>query len=143
MSLNIRNWCTPAYFYFIISIIAILIMSIQNYGNTNVYCLGDYSCGVTSTFLIFVIKILYVLFWTWILNLIARVDMNQFHGSCSFFHMWLCLSRLLTFSLCKGNLRFPFDSLTSLLLFIYKIKYFLYYFITMICNVIFSQCIIK
>ena len=72
MSLNIRNWCTPAYFYFIISIIAILIMSIQNYGNTNVYCLGDYSCGVTSTFLIFVIKILYVLFWTWILNLICK-----------------------------------------------------------------------
>ena len=72
MSLNIRNWCTPAYFYFIISIIAILIMSIQNYGNTNVYCLGDYSCGVTSTFLIFVIKVLYVLFWTWILNLICK-----------------------------------------------------------------------
>ena len=72
MSLNIRNWCTPAYFYFIISTIAILIMSIQNYGNTNVYCLGDYSCGVTSTFLIFVIKVLYVLFWTWILNLICK-----------------------------------------------------------------------
>ena len=72
MSLNIRNWCTPAYFYFIISTIAILLMSIQNYGNTNVYCLGDYSCGVTSTFLIFVIKVLYVLFWTWILNLICK-----------------------------------------------------------------------
>ena len=72
MSLNIRNWCTPAYVYFIISTIAILIMSIQNYGNTNVYCLGDYSCGVTSTFLIFVIKVLYVLFWTWILNLICK-----------------------------------------------------------------------
>ncbi len=72
MSLNIRNWCTPAYFYFIISTIAILIMSIQNYGNTNIYCLGDYSCGVTSTFLIFVIKVLYVLFWTWILNLICK-----------------------------------------------------------------------
>lgn len=72
MSLNIRNWCTPAYFYFIISIIAIFIMSIQNYGNTNVYCLGDYTCGVTSTFLIFVIKVLYILFWTWILNLLCK-----------------------------------------------------------------------
>ncbi len=72
MSLNIRNWCTPAYFYFIISIIAIFIMSIQNYGNTNIYCLGDYTCGVTSTFLIFVIKVLYILFWTWILNLLCK-----------------------------------------------------------------------
>jgi hypothetical protein len=72
MSLNIRNWCTPAYFYFIISVVAILIMTIQNYGNTNVYCLGDYTCGVTSTFLIFVVKVLYVLFWTWILNLLCK-----------------------------------------------------------------------
>lgn len=58
MSLNIRKWCTPAYFYFIVSTVAILIMSFQNYGNTNIYCLGDYTCGVTSTFLVFVFKIL-------------------------------------------------------------------------------------
>ena len=47
-------------------------MVIQNFGNTNVYCLGDYTCGVTSTFLIFIIKMLYVLFWTWILNLLCK-----------------------------------------------------------------------
>ena len=70
--MSIRNWCTPAYFYFIISIFAIIIMTIQNFGNTNVYCLGDYSCGVTSTFLIFIIKMLYVLFWTWVLNLLCK-----------------------------------------------------------------------
>ena len=72
MSLNLRKWCTPAYFYFCVSMIAIIIMSIQNYGNTNVYCLGDYTCGVTSTFLVFVIKIIYVLFWTWVLNLLCK-----------------------------------------------------------------------
>ena len=72
MSLNIRKWCTPAYFYFIVSMIAIIIMSIQNYGNTDLYCLGDYTCGVTSTFLVFVIKIMYVLFWTWVLNLLCK-----------------------------------------------------------------------
>ena len=70
--MSFRNWCTPAYFYFIISIFAIIIMTIQNFGNTNVYCLGDYTCGVTSTFLIFIIKILYVLFWTWVLNLLCK-----------------------------------------------------------------------
>lgn len=70
--MSFRNWCTPAYFYFIISIFAIIIMTIQNFGNTNVYCLGDYTCGVTSTFLIFIIKMLYVLFWTWILNLLCK-----------------------------------------------------------------------
>jgi hypothetical protein len=68
----IKNLCTPAYFYFIISSIALIIMIIQNYGNTNLYCLGDYSCQVTSTFVIFAIKVIYVLFWTWILNLICK-----------------------------------------------------------------------
>lgn len=71
MSLNFRNWCTPAYFYFVISMIAIVIMMLQNFGNTNVYCLGDYSCDVTNKYMIFVIKVAYVLFWTWILNLIC------------------------------------------------------------------------
>ena len=98
MSLNIRNWCTPAYFYFIISVIAILIMSVQNYGNTNVYCLGDYTCGVTSTFLVFVIKILYVLFWTWILNLMCNAGASSiawFLVLIPFILMFLLLSMVM------------------------------------------------
>jgi hypothetical protein len=70
--MNFREWCTPAYFYFIISIFAIVIMIFQNGGNTDMYCLGDYSCQVTSTYVIFLVKILYVLFWTWILNLLCK-----------------------------------------------------------------------
>jgi hypothetical protein len=69
---GLKNLCTPSYIYLVISMIAIIIMAIQNYGNINVYCLGAYSCVVSSTLLIFLIKIIYVLFWTWILNLICR-----------------------------------------------------------------------
>lgn len=69
---GLRNLCTPAYVYLVISVLAIIIMIIQNYGNVNTYCVGSYSCSVTSTVLIFIIKVLYVLFWTWILNLICR-----------------------------------------------------------------------
>ena len=47
-------------------------MAFQNIGNENTYCLGIYSCDVYNTTLIFIIKIIYVLFWTWILNLICR-----------------------------------------------------------------------
>jgi hypothetical protein len=70
--IGLRNLCTPSYVYLVISTIALIIMLFQNFGNANMYCLGSYTCNVSSTTLIFLIKILYVLFWTWILNLICR-----------------------------------------------------------------------
>ena len=72
MSFSINNLCDPAYFYFIISMFSIIVMAYQNYGNTNVYCLGDYSCKVSSTYMMFAIKLMVVLLWTWILNLICK-----------------------------------------------------------------------
>jgi len=71
---GLKNLCSPARIYLVISLIAIFIMAAQNIynGSTNVYCLGSYSCNVSNTILIFVIKFIYVLFWTWILNLICR-----------------------------------------------------------------------
>jgi hypothetical protein len=69
---GLRNLCTPSYLYLIISIVMLVVMAIQNMGSVNVYCLGSYSCDVSSVYLIFMIKIIYVLFWTWILNLMCR-----------------------------------------------------------------------
>jgi hypothetical protein len=69
---GLKNLCTPAYVYLVISIIALVIMGLQNTGNVNTYCLGSYSCDVTSVTLIFLVKFAYVLLWTWILNLICR-----------------------------------------------------------------------
>jgi len=68
---GLKNLCTPAYLYFIISVIFLIVVYIQNYNNYNVYCLGSYSCDVTNVWLIFTLKIIYILFWTWILNLIC------------------------------------------------------------------------
>jgi hypothetical protein len=64
--------CTPAYVYLVVSAIAMVVMIYQNYGNLTTYCIGSYTCTVSSTIMIFVIKALYVLFWTWILNLVCR-----------------------------------------------------------------------
>ena len=69
---GLKNLCTPAYVYLVISVIAIIVLIIQNVGNVDVYCLGTYNCSVTSTPLIFLIKIIYVIFWTWILNLMCN-----------------------------------------------------------------------
>jgi len=51
----------------------VLIFSIiQNFKNVNKYCLGSFTCEVPSTIMIFVIKIAYILFWVWILNLMCK-----------------------------------------------------------------------
>jgi hypothetical protein len=68
---GLKNLCTPAYVYFAISVIFLIVVYTQNYYNQNVYCLGSYSCDVTNVWLIFAMKIIYILFWTWILNLIC------------------------------------------------------------------------
>ncbi len=69
---SINELCTPAYIYFIISTIGIVLMAIQNLGNSTRYCLGSFACEVPSTIMVFVVKILYVLFWSWLLNLMCK-----------------------------------------------------------------------
>ena len=69
---GLKNLCTPSYVYFVISIVALVIVAIQNAENVNVYCLGSFSCNVTDTSLIFLMKFIYILFWTWVLNLICN-----------------------------------------------------------------------
>jgi hypothetical protein len=69
---GITKLCPPALLYLVVSLIAIVLIAIQNYGNSNIFCVGHLSCNVSSTVLIMVLQLLYVLFWTWVLNLICR-----------------------------------------------------------------------
>jgi len=74
---SIKDLCTPAALYFVLSFISLAIMAIQNYGNTDVYCVGQYECNVTSTIFIFILKAIYVLFWTWVLDLICKAGYTK------------------------------------------------------------------
>ena len=69
---KLSQLCTPSYIYFIISVLAITISVIQNIGNNKKYTLGSFSCRVPSCIAIFIIKVIYILFWTWILNLMCK-----------------------------------------------------------------------
>jgi hypothetical protein len=69
---GLTNLCAPSKVYLVISVIALIVMLIQNFGMLNPYCLGNYSCQVSATTMIFVVKIIFILFWTWVLNLICR-----------------------------------------------------------------------
>jgi hypothetical protein len=69
---GLRNLCTPSYVYLVISMILLGVMYFQNRNNVAVYCLGEYECDVTNVTAIFLVKFIYILFWTWILNLICK-----------------------------------------------------------------------
>ena len=69
---SIKELCSPAALYFIISILSLIMIVFQNLGNSNSYHVGNFSFSVPSTVLIFIVKLIYILFWTWILNLICK-----------------------------------------------------------------------
>lgn len=69
---SVKELCPPAMVYFVLSIFAIIIMIFQNLGNRNKFQIGNMSCYVTNTTLLFFVKIIYILFWTYILNLICK-----------------------------------------------------------------------
>lgn len=72
MAIGLRKLCTPAMVYLAISVVAIFVMFLQNIGNREVYCVGKHQCHSTFSLpFIFLIKIVYVMFWTWILNIIC------------------------------------------------------------------------
>jgi hypothetical protein len=69
---SLKELCSPSLLYFVISIIALLIVLIQNLGNVNSYHVGSFSCRVPNTAAVFIVKLIYILFWTYILNLICK-----------------------------------------------------------------------
>ena len=69
---SLKDLCTPASLYFIISIIGLVIVMLQNLSNSNSYNVGNFSCRVPNTFLVFVVKFIYIVFWTYVLNLICK-----------------------------------------------------------------------
>ncbi len=78
---KLNQLCTPAFVYFVLSVVGIIVTIFQNMGNTNKYCLGTLTCNVPSTIIIFVMKIICILFWTWVLNLMC----NDGHKNIAWF----------------------------------------------------------
>jgi hypothetical protein len=69
---RLKDLCTPAFLYFVLSMIGLIVVVFQNIGNNNTYSLGSFSARVPNTTMVFIAKFIYILFWTWILNLICK-----------------------------------------------------------------------
>ena len=64
--------CQPAKFYLVLSVFAFLISLFQNLGNGTVYCLGSLGCSPENSIYIYIFQIVYIAFWTWVLNIICK-----------------------------------------------------------------------
>ena len=64
MVIGLKNICNPAMVYLVLSVFALLIMASQNFYGDSIYCLGSYNCNVSSVSLIFLVKFIYIIFWT-------------------------------------------------------------------------------
>ena len=64
--------CNPAQFYLVISLVALLLIALQNLRTPGRLCLGSYSCsnGHVTEFLLG--NAVYIVFCTWILDLICK-----------------------------------------------------------------------
>ena len=69
---SLKDLCSPAMIYFVISITTLALVLLQNLGNSSSYNIGSFSCRVPNTAMVFIVKLMYVLFWTYVLNLICK-----------------------------------------------------------------------
>lgn len=67
------KWCTPASLYFAISMVSLIIIAAQNItGPNTVMRIGSIQTNVPNVLFLILLKFLFILFWTWILNLICK-----------------------------------------------------------------------
>jgi len=68
-----KELCSPAKFYFIIATISYILMVAQNINCKERFYLGTYSCEQNTPVILF-LNALYIVAWTWIINLICSVN---------------------------------------------------------------------
>lgn len=71
-SFDLRKMCTPATIYFVISLFFLILIGVSNLKETDRLCVGDYSCYVGNNTLVFLLNAIYILFWTFILDLMCK-----------------------------------------------------------------------
>ena len=67
------NLCRPAYVYLVINVMVFISLAVQNLGNTQHITIGQHTIPVPHhSFLYFVFKALFILFWTYILDSMCK-----------------------------------------------------------------------
>jgi hypothetical protein len=99
---KVKNLCQPAFIYFVLSILGLILTLLHNLGNNNVYTLGHLSTNVPSTTIVFIVELIYVLFWTYMLNLICKDGHTEIAWLLVLFPFFLLFVVMLTATRWEG-----------------------------------------
>ena len=69
---NLLNMCTPATIYFVISLIGLILVGVNNVDNNDKICIWNYNCYVGNNITVFIVNAIYILFWTFLLDLMCK-----------------------------------------------------------------------
>ena len=69
---NLQNMCTPATIYFVISVVALVILGLYNLNTPDQLCIGEYNCYVGNNTVVFILNAVYIIFWKFILDLMCK-----------------------------------------------------------------------
>jgi hypothetical protein len=69
-----NSLCKPARFYLLISVFMYIFVILQNFSATDRFTLGTYSAPHSNPFMILAFNALYIVLWTWMLNLICKIN---------------------------------------------------------------------
>ena len=69
---SVKFLCKPAKLYLFLSVFLLLSMIIQNLGKNNILCFGPLECYEVNKIALLLIKLLYIGFWKFILQMICK-----------------------------------------------------------------------
>lgn len=69
-----NSLCKPARFYLLISVFMYIFVILQNVSATDRFTLGTYSTPHSNPLIILVFNAVYIVLWTWMLNLICKIN---------------------------------------------------------------------
>ncbi len=100
---KIKQLCTPAMIYFMISVFTLFVMIISNIGNNGSFCMGNYDCPVDNIYIIYIIKLVYLLFVTIVLDSLCKYGFSGISWFLVFFPIMFYFIALGLFMIIKQD----------------------------------------
>ena len=111
---KISNLCSPAKVFLFIELLLVLTMTYQNWGYSDyMLCFGDYTCDVDNKKILLIPKLLYIAFWTFILDLMCKNGYKNFAWMLLFLPVILFIIFMFLFMLLKGARRIGLEGLEN------------------------------